>query len=231
MKALLVRIAFSEAHFRAHYTEVSPLTYLVPLPSTVLGIYGATLGWKREEIGEKAYGLYFGAMLLSFKGLTREFARIVQFKEGRPKFPPPVENFELLVEPSYLLAMAGDDYVVESHFRKLQNGYEYLPYGGRNDYFLKDFEVLGLDEVMPTKQIESYAPSNWVERIESRTGGWVRGLQVKHKIKDASEWFYFAYRNVLQLNREIRATKGIGLYPIDWFYWGKPIREQYAKSV
>ncbi|MEM2970111.1 MAG: hypothetical protein QXR63_04165, partial [Candidatus Bathyarchaeia archaeon] len=93
-------------------------------------------------------------------------------------------------------------------------------------------EVLGFQKVTSTKEVEGYAPSNWVDSLSSQNGGWVRGLQVMHKIHEASRWFYFAYKTVLRLNRELFATTdGIALYPVEWFYYGGPIREHHGKSI
>jgi len=230
--SLQIKASFSEAHFRCHYTEVNPLSYPIPLPPTVLGMFGALLGWNREEIMEKAGNHQFGAKLLNLCGVTREFARIIQFKEGKPKFPFPIENFELLVKPSYILAIAGEEELIRDYYTRLKRGYLYLPYGGRNDFFLEDVETLGFQEVALTREVESYAPSNWVTSLSSQSEGWVRGLQVMHKIDSASKWFYFAYKTTLKLDRELLATAdGVTLYPIKWFHYGKPIREHYGKSV
>lgn len=230
--SLQIKVSFSEAHFRCHYTEVNPLTYPIPLPPTVSGIFGALLGWKREAIMEKARNHQFGAKLFNLGGVTREFARIIQFKEGRPKFPFPIENFELLIKPSYILAIAGEEQLIKDYYTQLQRGYVYLPFGGRNDFFVENIEVLGFQKVTSTKEVEGYAPSNWVDSLSSQNGGWVRGLQVMHKIHEASRWFYFAYKTVLRLNRELFATTdGIALYPVEWFYYGGPIREHHGKSI
>lgn len=220
MLALLVETSFYEAFFRAHYTETSPLSYPAPLPTTVAGIFGAMLGWDRRILGDIAGSLFFGSKLLDYKGECREYCRIIQFEKGlRPVRPPPVMRFELLYEPTILVAMAGDPDLVRGYLEKLEEGFEYLPYGGRNEYFVKDITVKGCREVNETDVIESYCPENWVSETITGEGGWVRMLQVMHRIKDASRWFSFVYKGKLKLSRKVPVVEGICLYPFSEFYW------------
>jgi len=223
MRAVLVKITFYEALFRAHYTETNPITYPIPLPPSVAGIFGAMLGWQRDEIEKKAANLMFGAKLLNWKGTSAEISRIIQFEEsGRPILPPPIMRFELLVEPTFLLAMAGYEEEIEDFSEKLADGFEYLPYGGRNEYFVKDIEVLGCKGVQVASVVESYSPENWIEKVELEKEGWIKVLQVMHVIKNASEWFNFVYKGRLNLSRQVPVVEGIHLYPLNSFFWCSP---------
>jgi len=222
MLAVMMKVSFNEAHFRAHFTEMSPLTYPAPLPSTVAGMFGALMSWSRSELRDKCSDLLFGAKLLGFKGFNTELARIIQYEKGRPVVPFPIMKYELLMEPELLIVMAGNENVINRYLDSLRGGYGYLPYGGRNEYFVRDIELVGAMRVTYSMDIQSYAPENWVTKVDLLDGGWVRLLQVNHNIQDASRWFSFVYGGTLHLKKEVPVVEGICLYRFTDFPWCLP---------
>ena len=64
MKALIVEIGFFEAFFKVHYTKTSRLTYPMPLPTTVAGMFGSMLGFSREKVREAFAECLFGSGIL-----------------------------------------------------------------------------------------------------------------------------------------------------------------------
>ncbi len=221
MYALLAEVSFCEAHFREHFTEVNPLTYPAMLPTTVAGLFGAMLGWDRKEAEKKAKDFLFGSKLIELKGITHELARITQYKAGKPKIPSPLVKVELLVEPKFLIAMAGKKERILECAQQLKNGMRYLPYGGRNEHFLRDIATNDvLQEVTRGKIIENYAPIDWVEEVKVKESrGWVRTHRVFHKINRASEWFVFGYLCTIHLKNTVPQVERIGLYSLNNFYW------------
>lgn len=199
--------------------EVNPLTYPAPLPTTVAGIFGALLGWDRKEAEEVASKFYFGSKLTYLRGTAYELARVVQYKQGKPKLPPPLLKCELLIEPDFLIAIAGDDNLIKKCEKKLENACTYLPYGGRNEYFVKNFEVLKCQTVTLRTKVENYVPLDWIKQIELyNANGWIKILKVRHKIKGASIWFGFVYDGALHVERKVKCVEGMALYPLNYFF-------------
>lgn len=62
-KALVLKIEFFEAHFKVHYTKGFRLTYPIPLPTSVAGIFARLLNIPREETMKRFKGCRFGAIL------------------------------------------------------------------------------------------------------------------------------------------------------------------------
>jgi hypothetical protein len=141
--------------------------------------------------------------------------------------PLPIVKIELLVEPEFLMAMAGEEKKILEYKERLEDGITYLPYGGRNEYFVRDIEVIGERDVTYSKVVENYAPLNWVEEVKNikTNEGWIRTHRVFHKIQEASEWFVFGYLCKLYLKKAISHVEGIGLYPLTDFYWTMKVRK------
>jgi len=214
--AVTARVDFFEAHFRVHRTKCAALTYPAPLPTSVAGIFGALCGWERRLDGppKEAESLLFGAKIVSHGGICRELAT---YKET-PKNVRGVAPIILINEPRYLIAMAGEG--VEQWYKLLSGGsFHYLPYGGQSWFFPKDIGDFRLKIASETKEIESYAPKDFVEDIRMGRDGSIQMLPVVHNFS-VDEMFYFVEKDVkLILRHKLPSVEGIGLYSLRDFRW------------
>lgn len=218
MKALLVKIDFFEAFFKVHYTKTTRLTYPAPLPTSIAGMFGAMLGWERKEKGppKDANRFLFGGKILSLKGTIIEQATYIQV----PKNIKGAAPLSILNEPSYLIAMGGEEPDIDKYQKQLLGRYVYLPHGGQNDFFVKDIGVIGKENVKVSKEIESYAPKDLVERVQLEKGTSLYTLPVMHRYENMDNIFYFiGGGGKLILKNEKPCVRGICLYPLSDFYW------------
>jgi CRISPR-associated Cas5-like protein len=208
MKALLLNVKFSEAHFKVHYTETTRLSYPSPLPPTVAGIFGAMLGWERNEYPK---GIYCGARLISGGAVFTEAASYIQY--GENKYVRGVASIEVLYAPEYVIAIASDDAgMVQKWAEKLSSGFERLPYGGQNDFFIDGADILKTDEVTWSDRVGGYAPSSWIKRVD----GEATILPVMYEGMRIP--FTFAYAGTtIYVDREIPSVSGVPLYPLSGF--------------
>ena len=161
MKALVVEISFFEAFFKVHYTKGFRLTYPVPLPTTVAGIFGAFLGIDRDKLAREFSEMLFGAKLVNYDGMISENATYLQYKAGgvtRGAAPLLIIN-----NPTYLIAIASDEKKIGYVKERLKDSVEYLPYGGQNDFFPKDWKIVGMKDITKNNEISNYAPQDWVK--------------------------------------------------------------------
>jgi CRISPR-associated Cas5-like protein len=98
MKAVIVKISFSEAFFKVHYTKGFRLTYPIPLPTSVAGMFGAFLGVEREKISDLQKFL-FGAKLEEYNGFINENATFRQYKSYGVEIG--VATLNLINNPTY----------------------------------------------------------------------------------------------------------------------------------
>ncbi|MEM2260645.1 MAG: CRISPR-associated protein Cas5 [Candidatus Aenigmatarchaeota archaeon] len=217
MKGLLIEITFSEALFKTHYTKGFRQTYPIPLPTTVAGIFGALLGIRREEIKEKFKNCLFGAKLLAYKGIYPEITTYIQYK-GRPIRG--VATSIIINNPTYLIALATIDDIIETFYNKLNSGIKYFPYGGQNDFFTEEIKLLkGIRNVNEKSVwIENYAPQDFVENIELEKDTELQILPVRHKFSSNPN-FYFVFKGKLKLKEAIPSIENIGIYPLEKFYY------------
>lgn len=216
MKAILVEISFSEALFKVHYTKGFRLTYLIPLPTSVAGMFGALLGVEREEINEMFKNCFFGAKLLSYEGMFQENTTFIQYK-GKPV--KGVISSTLLNNPTYLIALVAVDDKVKLFRNMLKDRITYFPYGGQNDFFAEEVRLIEVSEnVGESSVIENYAPQDFVEKIEFGEGTELQILPVRHKLSPNLN-FYFIFKGKLKLKRPILSVRNIGVYPLAMFYY------------
>ncbi len=224
MRAVLVEVEFPEAVFTSHYTKGFRETYLIPLPTSVAGMFGAMLGIERHNMPSFIRNKWFGAKLLSYNGVGRE---IFVFPKIKDKAKDESGNYRWKVEwapafqgivnnPRYLIAMASEDEgLLRDVLRSLGKGLVYLPYGGLNDFIALDVKVHGdLYEVELTREVEGYAPEEDVETVIPMEGGEMYKSYVKYRGDVAT--FIMVYRARIRLKREIYAVKdyGVPLYEI-----------------
>ncbi|AFU57333.1 putative CRISPR-associated protein, Cas5 family [Candidatus Nitrososphaera gargensis Ga9.2] len=218
IKALVVEVSFFEALFKVHYTKGFRQSYLIPLPTSVAGIFGAMLGISRNNLHQEFHDILFGAAIKRYKGIVGENVTFFQDKPSNPTIG--VAKTLIVNEPTYVIAMSGSVNRLEVFMEKLSRQVEYLPYGGQNDFFVKDFQVhSNLVDVENCDIVNNYAPSSWVDEIKSDGKTEIQILPVMHKL-DASPNFHFILDGSLKLSRTVSCVKayGIGLYSLHDFY-------------
>lgn len=223
MKGLGITISFFEAHFKVHYTKKFRLSYPIPLPTTVAGIFGAILGISRIEIFKKFKNLFFGAKLVKPFSEVYEMFTFLQYPWNKPTWPPGVIPIQILNEPTYKLFMAGEEDKIVEFKRRIETGYIYLPYGGQNDFFVKSINVNGIFDIELGNVISNYAPKSFVDDIfvskDYKEGSFLTALPVMHKFDSSSEPFYFSYGMNLKLKRKIYVVEKTGLYELKGFFY------------
>jgi len=220
MKAISLYIKFQEAFFRTHITKAFGDTYLIPMPTSIAGIFSSLLGISRDMVYNMFRDYYFGAILLNYKGKARETATLLQKKEKR--FITTVAPTYILNEPEYNLYIAGDEESIHNIYSKILDGVYYMPYGGQNDYFPLDYRVKDIVDVALDKVVKNYAPSTIVERSFLDRGGEIYIAPVKYGVDDGEKKFvdfYFVYRGELHLNMEVYTVDGSALYKLSDFYY------------
>jgi len=208
MKALLLGVRFAEAHFKVHYTETTRLSYPSPLPPTVAGMFGAMLGWERNEYPK---GIYCGARLVSGGIAFTEAASYIQY--GEQKYVRGVASIEVLYAPEYVIAIASDDAgMVDTWAEKLSSGFRRLPYGGQNDFFMDWAEVRSVEEVVWSDVVGGYAPYDWVQKVD----GEASILPVSYRGEPG--YFVFAHSGTkIFLDRKTYSVMETPLYSLDDF--------------
>lgn len=214
LAALLVELSFSEALFRVHHTQGFKLTYPIPLPTSVAGMFGAMLGLERCEIPEKLSDFLFGAKAKYIAKISTENATFLQYKtKGVERGVAPIS---LLNRPIFHVAIAGDKTQIEKIKSKMENGIVYQPYGGQNDFFCDDWKIMNTVTVDRSKEISNYCPEDWVENIRITPSSDFIILPVKHTLSDNMN-FYFIINGILYLKREILCAGDIALYSLKDF--------------
>jgi len=163
MKSIVFEISFFEAFFKCHYTKKYRLSYPAPLPTSIAGILGSILGKKRFELKEYFKGFYMGALFVDGTYQIENVTLIEMSSKGRERA---VEKVSILSEPKYKIAVYGEDEKVEEIKRKLEK-YDlyFLPFGGQNDYFIKEIKLLGEGLVESKNEAQGYFPRDIVDSI------------------------------------------------------------------
>jgi len=219
MKALIVEISFSEAFFKVHYTRGFRLTYPIPLPTTVAGIFGAFAGVKREELKEKFRTFFFGAKAKRHDGIVNENATFLQYKSKGVERG--VTQISIINNPTFLIAIASSEKEIVEFEKRIEEKIEFLPYGGQNDFFPLEWKIRGFEDVEELDEITSYAPRDWVASTILERNSEIQILPVRHNLSSDIN-FYFIINGKLRLNRKILATinEKIGLYKLENFSVG-----------
>lgn len=217
MKAVIVDISFYEAFFKVHYTKGFRLTYPLPLPTSVAGIFGSMLGIDRGNLKDEFKGLYFGAGLRSYDGIIVENETFMQYKGARVE--KGAVHAQVINHPRYLLVMAGESSKLAQYYNLLEDeGLAYLPYGGQNDFFVEDINLRGFSEVAEKNIVDNYAPQDMVERIESKETTF-NILPVMHNYSENPN-FYFILEGSLRLKRPVETVErgiNIAVFPLEMF--------------
>lgn len=218
MKSLILEVSFFEAFFRVHYTKTSPLTYPIPLPTAVAGIFGSMLGIPREKLLQEFSGCLFGAALKNGEySESGETATYVLHK----KRVTGVEKMRMIHEPTYLCAIASTE--IEKYKRKIESGIRYLPFGGRNDFFVKDWKIVTEKDFITSEKVSNYLPHGWVGEILPKVR--LEVLPVMHRLSEDVN-FVFIIDGHVKVKKEFLERmkicevngKNIALYSLNEFY-------------
>jgi len=216
MQAIIAEITFYEAFFKVHYTKGFRLTYPMPLPTSVAGIFGAMLGIDRMGIKDEFKEMLFGSGIVKHEGLVIENETFLQYKTARVQ--KGIVRTQIINHPTYLIAMAGRSEEIAKHFAFLKNNNMiYLPYGGQNDFFVEDLKIKGLADVIQTEVVSNYAPQDVVSRLESSET--ILSILPVMQTRSESPNFYFVLKGQLRLKEPVNAVSNIGiaLYPLGMF--------------
>ena len=164
IQAVTLEISFFEAFFRVYTTRKFRLTYPLPPPTSVAGMFGAILGIHRNQFKNKLGKLFFGAKTLAPINISHELTTLRQYKG---KWISISITSQMLHEPKFMLAMAGEKDKTQKLFKKIEEivktqRFAYLPFGGQNDYFIKNISSLSFEEVCHSKIVEGYVPADQV---------------------------------------------------------------------
>jgi len=230
MEALLVEISFFEAFFKVHHTKGFRLSYPMPLPTTVAGIFGAFLGIEREKLTEEFKEMLFGAKLISHKGITSENVTFLQYK-SESRIEKGVAPLMVINEPTYLIAIAGEERKISEIKGNIKNSINFLPYGGQNDFFVKDWKVIDVKGINESNEISNYAPQDLVKNVRLEKRSEIQFLPVRHKISE-NQNFCFVINGVLELKESVPCVEGgkIGLYKLEEFEYQKKFRLEEEKE-
>jgi len=215
MMALTVEVSFNEAVFNQHVTKGVRASYLIPLPTSVAGMFGAMLGIPRSEMSRFIEDKMFGAALIDFKGISKEYIQGVKVKSDKVEYPSP-QYQTLVLMPTYLIAVAGDETVISKISDRLGRGWVYLPYGGYNDHPATWVEVKGVSDVVDSTEVYGYAPVEDVEDVKLEGEGHISRDQVMYR--GVFTDFLFSYRARIILKRPYPSADGVALYPIKGFF-------------
>jgi len=212
-----IKIKFSEAHFTLHYTKGFSLSYPIPLPSSVAGIFATLLGVGRHEIKEKFSNFLFGSKLINSPIENFENYTYIQYGKNKKG----VTTLQIFCDVEYELAIGSPNkQILEGFLNKIkQYSFAYLPFGGQNDFLIEEIYLnTGLRELEYTNEIENYAPKNWVDKTELlKEDSLIFILPVMHSL-DEDRNFYFGYNVKFKIKQNIYSLNGIGLYELSKFY-------------
>lgn len=224
MQAVLSQITFYEAFFKVHHTKGFRLTYPMPLPTSVAGIFGAMLGIDRTKMKDEFCDMLFGSGLLKYDGLVIENETFIQYKKTQIRkgvFSDAIQGVvhtQLVNHPTYIIAMAGPpDKIAKYHAFLAGHRMVYLPYGGQNDFFIENFEIKDVTNVLQSDIVSNYAPQDMVSKLES-SDTVLSILPVMHTYSDNPN-FYFVLKGQLRLKRPVNVASDsqIALYPLEKF--------------
>lgn len=228
LASLIVEIEFSEAFFAHHMARKASASYLIPLPTSVAGIFSAMLGVRRRDMGRFSK-MMFGAKLIKLGGVANEVWSKIIYKDEYVKYEEPVGgrkgyvmvvaerspcNIMLLNNPRYEMYAAGNRGEIEEMYRRLRDGIVFYPYGGQNDFFATDVKIVGIGGVEVGSEVNNYAMNDEVVRIY---GGDEVSIDLVKMRSGKSKWFVFIYNGRLKLRRGVPTVNGAAVYPMGMF--------------
>ena len=142
MEVLTVRLRAISVSFRRILDFNYHRTYLLPPPTTIVGLLGAALGLSDRELWGEHQGLYdisFAVLSLRKPGFAKDMWSIQKIKNGRISERSPYFR-ELLFYPEFLLIFSGDGDLLENVENALKNP-KYALSLGREDELVRVMDV------------------------------------------------------------------------------------------
>jgi CRISPR-associated protein Cas5h len=204
-------ISFDLAHFRVHTTMKGRSSYLIPLPTTVIGFFFSILGKSREEYIEKRKQFKAGAQIIDFKGICRENAQLIKLKSR--KEVRTTEELTLLLRPKYRFALWGDHGTIDSLYKRIETfEFEFVPYGGISDFIFSEVNGLTFHTYFEEVDIisNSYVPKTLLDSLELEEGSLVCSLPYTYS---GRKQFVVMGLNVkLKLTKKVKTIGGVPLH-------------------
>lgn len=172
MKGITFKIHFFSAHFKLHKVKRFKDTYIIPLPSSIAGMIGSIFGVEREHFKEwtRENNLYCGAKLLDYKGVNPEYSILWKFDNFEDVIRSP-DYIRILVEPVYIIGVAGKKNLVEELFERLKTlNFEAPIFGGNDYHFVKYIGDVKMGELVKSNKGEGYLSRDLVRNIYNFNG-------------------------------------------------------------
>lgn len=211
---LTVDVLFDLAHFRVHTTMKGRSSYLLPLPTTIIGFFFSILGKSREHYIEERKNFKAGARIIDIGGVCRENAQLLKLKIGREDRT--MEELMLLLRPKYKFAIWGKRETIYLLYKKLNNfEFDFVPYAGISDFIFFDIENPRIHEHFEETYTvkNSYAPRNIVDSVELSEKSIVYNLPYTYSGKP--EFVIMGINVGFKLKNKIMSIDGVPLY--DYF--------------
>jgi len=208
---LTVDVLFDLAHFRVHTTMKGRSSYLLPLPTTIIGFFFSILGKSREHYIEERRNFKAGAQIIDIGGVCRENAQLLKLKTGREDGT--TEELMLLLRPKYKFAIWGWEKTIYLLYKKLNNfEFDFVPYAGISDFIFFDIENPKIHKHFEETYIikNSYAPKNIVDSVELSEKSIIYNLPYTYLGKP--EFVVMGINVGFKLKNKIISIDGVPLY-------------------
>jgi len=210
-RGLVATVEFDIAHFRVHTTMKGRTTYLLPLPTTIIGFFFSILGRSREEYIVEKENFLAGAEILDLAGVSRENAQLLKLKQGREA--KTAEEIMILLKPRYRFALWGDERIIDELYNKISSyDFHFVPYGGISDFIFWDVSnpKICTQYTMKRKIKNSYVPSELMEFPDLKTTSLLYSLP--YLSSGELKRVIMAYGTSLNLIKDVPTLEGIPLY-------------------
>ncbi|ACS90540.1 CRISPR-associated protein Cas5 [Thermococcus sibiricus] len=211
-KGVTIDVLFDLAHFKVHTTMKGRTSYLIPLPTTVLGFFFSILGKGREAYLRERNQFKAGAKLLSIKGIARENAQLLKLKRGQEVRT--TEELMLLVKPKYRFAIWGKQELINNLYERVRTfDFEFVPYGGISEFIISEIETPQLYDEYEEKDTikDSYVPQPLLNSLRILDNGIVYNLPYVYSGKP--KFVIMGWNVELNLKQKIPTIGGVPLYP------------------
>lgn len=208
---LTVDVLFDLAHFRVHTTMKGRSSYLLPLPTTIIGFFFSILGKNREDYIEERRNFKAGARIIDIGGVCREKAQLLKLKTGREDRT--TEELMIILRPKYKFAIWGDRETIYLLHKKLNNfEFNFVPYAGISDFVFFDIENPRIYEHFEETCIvkNSYAPRNIVDSVDLSERSIVYNIPYAYSGKP--EFVLMGINAGFRLKKKIMSIDDVPLY-------------------
>jgi CRISPR-associated protein Cas5h len=208
---LVINVSFDLAHFRVHTTMKSRSSYLLPLPTTVIGFFFSILGKNRQDYIQKRKYFRAGAQIIDIKGICCENAQLLKLKSGRELRT--TEQLTILLKPKYKFAVWGDQRTLNHLHERIENfEYEFVPYGGISDFIFTEIEKPVFSKQFCELNVlsNSYVPRTILDSVMLKEGSLVYSLPYAYSGK--REFVVMGLDVTFKLKEKVRILDGVPLY-------------------